>query len=135
MAKVHLQLNIEPFEVESFIQFKAKEGHFLPRVGFIDTGASVSLFPLDFLHKLEHKLVEDNVEIVQAGISGQYFKAVEAEVILYLEDLQGNTSSERKVRAWFANTDKVIIGFQDILEHATLFIDYRQTRLGWIELD
>jgi hypothetical protein len=72
--------------------------------------------------------------IEQAGIARQAFQAIEAEVILRLEDLQGNTSPELTVRAWFADTDKIIIGFQDILDRATLYADFRQSRTGWIEI-
>jgi hypothetical protein len=31
------------------------------------------------------------------------------------------------VRAWFADTDKIIIGFQDVLDRAMLYIDYRHS--------
>jgi hypothetical protein len=133
MAQIGLKLYVQPSFVEAYLQFKAKEGHFIAKTAFIDTGAHVSLFPLEFLDKLEHKITDKDIEIEQAGIAGQYFKALETEVTLYFEDLQGNSSSPMPVRAWFANTDKMIIGFQDILDRATLYIDYRQSRTGWIE--
>lgn len=134
MVKVALKLTILPGKIETFIRFKAKAGHFEPKTGFIDTGAEISLFPLNILADLEHTIINPNIEIEQAGIAGQYFRAVEAQVTLYFEDAQGNTSPELAVRAWFADTDKIIIGFQNILERATLFVDFRQTRTGWIEL-
>jgi hypothetical protein len=37
------------------------------------------------------------------------------------------------VRAWFADTEEIIIGFQDVLDRARLTIDYLETRTGWIE--
>jgi hypothetical protein len=134
MTRVNLKLNLQPGVIEAYLQFRAKAGHFEPKLGFIDTGAHVSLFPLALLDILEHRVIEEKLEIEQAGIAGQYFSAVEAEVTLYFEDLQGNQSQHLKVRAWFANTSKVIIGFQDILDRATLHVDYRQSRTGWIEL-
>lgn len=134
MARVALKLNILPGKIETFIRFKGKAGHFEPKTGFIDTGAEISLFPINILDDLEHNIIEPNIEIEQAGIAGQVFKAIEAEVTIYLEDLQGNTSPEIQVRAWFGDTDKVIIGFQDILDRAALHSDFRQSRTGWIEL-
>jgi hypothetical protein len=132
MSQVNLILNVHPGVVEVYIRLKAKAGHFEPSLAFIDTGATVSLLPLSFLDEIEHRVIEENFEIEQAGIARQHFKAVEAEVILYFEDLQGNQSPHLKVRAWFANTTKVIIGFQDILDRAELHIDYRQSQTGWI---
>lgn len=61
-------------------------------------------------------------------------KAVEAQITLYFEDTQGNVSQKIEARAWFANTDKIIIGFQDILDRATLYADFRQSHTGWIEI-
>jgi hypothetical protein len=133
MSQVNLKLNTNPGIIETYVRFKSKEGHFLTWLAFIDTGAHVSLFPMSLLEKLEHKIIDENFEIEQAGIAGQHFKAVEAEITLYFEDLQGNQSKPMLVRAWFAQTSKYIIGFQDILDHATLYIDYRQSRTGWIE--
>ena len=133
MAQVNLILNTHPSVIEAYIRLKAKAGHFEPSLAFIDTGATVSLFPLSFLDEIEAKIIDEDFEIEQAGIAGQYFKAIEAEVTLYFEDLQGNHSQHLKVRAWFADTTKVIIGFQDVLDRATLHVDYRQSRSGWIE--
>jgi hypothetical protein len=133
MVQIDLKLYIQPSFVEVYLQFKAKEGHFIAKTAFIDTGATVSLFPLEFLDKLEHKVIDKDFEIEQAGIAGQNFGAIEAEITLYFEDLQGNTSAPMLVRAWFADTDKMIIGFQDILDRANLHVDYRQHRVGWIE--
>ena len=132
MSQVALKLNTNPGVVEAFVRFKAKEGHFIAWLAFIDTGAQVSLFPLSFLEKLEARIIDQDFEIEQAGIAVQGFKAVEAEITLYFEDLQGNESHPMLVRAWFAHTSKYIIGFQDILDRATLHIDYRQSQTGWI---
>jgi 5-methylthioribose kinase len=45
MTQVALELSIQPSVIEVYIRFKAKAGHFVPRIAFIDTGATVSLFP------------------------------------------------------------------------------------------
>jgi hypothetical protein len=120
--------------IEIYVRFKTQLGSSKLTVGFIDTGATVSLFPLNFLNELEHTIINPSIEIEQAGIAGQVFNAVEAEVQLYCEDTQGNVSPELTVRAWFADTSKIIIGFQDILDRATLYADFRQSRTGWIEI-
>lgn len=134
MARVSLNLYLQPSMIEVYVHFKTQDGGSKLEVGFIDTGATVSLFPLSFLDELEHTIINRNIEIEQAGIAGNYFKAIEAEVNLYFEDSQGNTTPELTVRAWFANTSKIIIGFQDILDRATLYADFRQSRTGWIEV-
>jgi len=120
--------------IEIYVRFITQSGGTKLDVGFIDTGATVSLFPLIFLNDLAHTIINPNIEIEQAGIAGHYFKAIEADVKLYFEDSYGNTSPELTVRAWFADTSKIIIGFQDILDRASLYADFRQTRTGWIEL-
>jgi hypothetical protein len=103
--------------------------------GIVDTGADTSLLPIGLLDTVEHTVLNSDIEVQQAGIAQQYFKAIEAKIILYFEDLQGKISSQREVRAWFTETDETLLGMVDILEYATLFIDYCQTRSGWIELD
>jgi hypothetical protein len=133
MARINLLLSTLPYEIEAYIRLKESNGNFELKKGYIDTGAEKSLFPLELLKYLEHKILDTGVEVGQAGIARQYFHAVEAEITLYFEDAQGNMSSVMRVRAWFADTEELIIGFQDILEHATLFVDFRQTRTAWIE--
>lgn len=132
MARVSLNLYLQPSMIEIYVRFITQSGGTKLDVGFIDTGATVSLFPISFLDELEHTIINPNIEIEQAGIAGNYFKAIEAEVKLYFEDSQGNTTPELTVRAWFADTSKIIIGFQDILDRATLYADFRQSRTGWI---
>jgi hypothetical protein len=133
MSRIALKLNANPGSIETYVRFKAKEGHYIAWLGFIDTGAEVSLFPLNLLEKLEHKIIDENFEIEQAGITRQHFKALEAEITIYLEDLQGNQSEPMLIRAWFAQTTEYLIGFQDVLDRARLDIDYLETRTGWIE--
>jgi hypothetical protein len=134
MSQIALTVYYQPSMLEIFVRFitKAKPNKLF--TGFIDTGATVSLFPIEILDELEHTIIDSNIEIEQAGIAGQHFNAVEAKIKLYFEDGQGNQSPEIEVRAWFAKTSKVIIGFQDILDRAVLHVDYRQSRMGWLEL-
>jgi hypothetical protein len=133
MAQINLMLSLQPGMIEVFVNFKGKSGIFDPEIAIIDTGAEQSLFPLEFLEIYEHRLINENLVIDQAGIAKQGFKAVEAVVRLYFEDKQGNLSDEMDVRAWFAETEEIIIGFQDVLDRATLHVDYRQHQTGWIE--
>jgi hypothetical protein len=131
MARVNLQLSL----VEAFIRFKAKEGYFVPKIGFIDTGAPVSLFPLSLLDDVEYKIIDSDVEIEQAGIAGQHFTGVEAQVRIYFEDLQGNVSQERDIRAWFADTDKIILDFKifwRMPQYLLIFAKVAQAGLNWI---
>jgi hypothetical protein len=132
MARIKLMLYLQPGSVEVFVNFKEKSGEFNTEVAIIDTGAEQSLFPLKFLESYEHKIIKTNLVIDQAGIAKQGFNAVEAIVTLYFEDKQGNISEEMAVQAWFADTEEIIIGFQDILDRAELHIDYRQSQTGWI---
>jgi hypothetical protein len=134
VAKINLILSIQPCEVEVGISFKGIDGGFELNYGMIDTGAELSLFPKKWLNTAQHKILKENVSLEQAGIAKQGFSAVEAEITLLLEDGQGNQSRPFVVRAWFADTTRVIVGFQDILDHAKLYLDYQDSRSGWIDI-
>jgi hypothetical protein len=134
MPRINLMLSIDPCQAEVFVRYKGTDGIFETEIGVVDTGAETSLFPKAWLDTAEHKLSDTTVVIEQAGIAKQSFDAFEAEIILKLEDSNGNISPELRVTAWFAQTDKVIIGFKDILDRAILFVDYLDTRTGWLEL-
>lgn len=133
MSRLNLYLSILPYEVETFVRIKGQDGEFIPKRAMIDTGADKSLLPRQLLNTIEHTIIDSQITIDQAGIAKQAFTAVEAKFTLYFEDLQGNATTAIEAQAWFAETDEILIGFQDILEHATLFIDFRQTRTGWLE--
>lgn len=134
MTRPGLILTTQPYEIQIFVRFKRTDGLFEPIIGIIDTGAEISLFPKTWLEVAEHKLFNHEIVIEQAGIARQAFNAVEAEIALYCEDLQANQSQPMTVRAWFADTTKVIIGFNDILDHAKFYVDFQETRTGWVEL-
>lgn len=135
MPRINLLLSVDPNEVEAYIQLTRKDGVLAWETAYIDTGAEKSLFPLRILDMIEHTIVNQGLVLRQAGIAKQEFEVVEAKFTLRFEDFQGNSSNPIEVSAWFGDTADILIGFKDILEHATLYIDYRQTRTGWIELD
>jgi hypothetical protein len=135
MARLQLQLYVDPGQADVFVSLvRSNQTRTYRTVGTIDTGAEVCLMPLALLDQIEHRIINNKLEIEQAGIAGQGFSAIEAEVRLSLEDLNGNETRELKVRAWFAKTDVVLLGFRDLLEHAKLYIDMPH-RDGWIEID
>jgi hypothetical protein len=134
VTKINLILSIQPCEVEIGVSFKGTDGGFELNYGMIDTGAELSLFPKKWLNTAQHKILKENVSLEQAGIARQGFNAVEAEITLLLEDGRGNQSKPLLVRAWFADTTRVIIGFEGILDRAKLFLDYQESRTGWIEI-
>src|SRR5687768_2971493 len=99
MPRINLMLSLEPSEVEVFIRYKATNGIFETEIALIDTGAEVSLFPKSWLDIAEHKLSDEAIVIEQAGIAKQSFAAFEAEIIIKLEDSNGNISPELQVKA------------------------------------
>jgi hypothetical protein len=132
MPRLQLTVYVNPGQLDVFINLGDDPDTFRT-VGTLDTGAQQCLMPLYFLDNLEHQILRRNITIEQAGIANQSFTAVEAEVLLCLEDAAGNISEKRRVRAWFAETDEVLLGFRDLLEHAVLHIDM-PLRDGWIEI-
>jgi hypothetical protein len=136
MLRIQLLINIDPGSAECVINFRRSDGTPYRTMGFIDTGAEVSLFPKSLLEKIDHRLSpRGKIEVEQAGIAHQVFSAVEAFIPLFLEDATGNQTSEFEARGWFTDTDVILIGFDGILDRATLYIDMRQTRSGWLEFD
>jgi hypothetical protein len=134
MARLNLVLINQPYEVQVFVRFKLRDGNFDTMVAVVDTGADICLFPRRWLETAEHTILDKDIVLEQAGIAKQAFEAIEAEITLYCEDALGNESTPIKVRAWFADTTKVILGFRDVLDRAKLYIDYQETRTGWIDL-
>lgn len=136
MARIQLILYVEPGSAEAFVNIRFKDGSYERLIARIDTGAMVSLFPLVLLEKAEHRLSARGKFVVeQAGIAEQTFEAVEAFVDIFLEDAFGSRTREIEIRAWFADTEINLAGFDGLLDQVTLYIDMRQTRTGWIEMD
>jgi hypothetical protein len=115
MLRITLNLLTHPHEIEATIIIKSSGAFVYQSTGIIDTGVQRCLFPLSMLDLIDHEDVEE-VLLEQAGIAKQAFQAKEASIFLKLEDRHGNISPELHVRAWFAETDRILIGFQDILD-------------------
>lgn len=135
MARIQLRLYVNPGEVEVFVNIRQKTGDDYPTMAKIDTGAAISLLPEKLMPQLDYELVgSGTIELEQAGIAQQSFKAVEARVNLSFQDELGNQTVPRTAVVWFADTHILLIGFRDLLEHAILHIDMPH-RDGWIEID
>ncbi len=136
MARVQLLLYADPATVEVFANVRRKDGGYERIAAVVDTGAASALLPLDLLDQLDHEdSLKTRITIEQAGIARHAFEATEAMIRLFLEDARGARTSELEARAWFAETEAFLIGFEGILDRATLHIDMRETRSGWIEID
>jgi hypothetical protein len=74
------------------------------------------------------------VSVEQAGIAQQAFRADDAFIYIFLEDTAGSRTETVEIRAWFANTKTIVLGFRDVLENAVLHLDM-PAKAGWIDLD
>jgi hypothetical protein len=134
MARIELRTYIQPGRAEVFVNIRANDDSLETFIAVIDTGGEISLLPEDLLKKIPYRLSEKGKVILeQAGIARQEFEAVEAYIKLYLEDEHGNRSPELEVRAWFADTDRNLLGFEGILDSAVLHIDMLHTRSSYLE--
>jgi hypothetical protein len=135
VARIQLLLTVQPGSAEVIVNLRESDLDNHVRIfAYVDTGAEISLLPLQLLERLDYRPIgHGRVVIEQAGIARQSFEAVEALVWVFLEDTIGTRTSEMEVRCWFANTEKNVIGFDGLLDRATLFVDMRQTRTGWSE--
>jgi hypothetical protein len=133
MKRIALGINLNPSSVDLVTNIRALDGSFYRLTAFVDTGADISLLPKRLLPLFEHEIITERT-VDQAGIAGQAFSAVEARIKLFFEDSLGNESDEIEALVLFADTTIELIGFQDILDRATVHIDFRQSRTGWIEL-
>ena len=136
MPRIQLLLYRDPGAAEVFFVLRRRDGGYERLAAKVDTGAAVSLLPANLLKDLDYRLSQrGKIEVLQAGIARQVFKATEAFVWLFLEDIVGTRSQEVEVRVWFVETKERLVGFDGILDRATLFIDTRVSQIGWIELD
>jgi len=135
MTRIQLQIYLAPEQVDIFCRLKFKDGTFERLSAAVDTGAEVSLFPLNFLDGVDYRLSERGQIIVdQAGIANQAFNAVETYVTVVFEDASGNITQPFEISAWFADTNQPLIGFSGVLDRAILHIDMLQ-REGWLEIN
>lgn len=113
MSRIQLRIYRNPGEAEIFINLKRKDGGFNKEIAKVDTGAEVSLLPLEMMTIIEHQLIQQQpIRIEQAGIAQQNFQAFEGKVTLFLEDSIGNTTKELEVMVWFAQTQVILLGFE-----------------------
>lgn len=136
MPKIQLQVFDDPGALEVFIRYQTTSGNFEWRSCMVDTGAPISLFPLDMLHIVDHLLTDKSrIQIEQAGIARHSFEAVEAYITIALEDTTGARSNPFEIRAWFADTSKALIGFDGVLDRAILHANLKTERDAWIDID
>lgn len=135
MARVYLQLYIQPGEAQIFTNIRDRNGQHIRVNATVDTGAAVTLLPSYLQQWVAYRIIgKGTINIQQAGIANQAFQAVTAEVTVFFEDQFGNRTSEFDIPVWFAQTDLMLIGWESILDRATLYIEMGQTRQGWIEI-
>jgi hypothetical protein len=136
LPRIALTLYLDPGEAEALIRVRNNEDNVERFPAMIDTGAQTCLFPITLLDSVPHEITDrERFTIEQAGIAGQAFSALEATIEIVIEDALGNESPPLKVRAWFAETSLSLIGFDGILDRATLYLDMRETRTGWMEFN
>ena len=135
MTRIQLRIYTSPPQVEVFLNLKQPDGDDYRVAAVVDTGAQITLLPSRLMNFVEYRIVDQgSVTVEQAGIARQSFSATEAIVRLFLEDTNGSRTSEIEARVWFGNTGAILLGFQDVLDQAALFVDMR-SHLGWIERD
>lgn len=124
MAHLQLRVYINPGEAEIFLKIRKPNGDDETLTAIVDTGAQRALVPNSLLEDIAYRQLGDEpFTITQAGIANQHFEAIEAEIMVHLEDTLGNISPVFPITAWFANTDTAIIGFGGILERAIFHLD------------
>lgn len=134
MIRIALMISKNPSEAEVFVRFVKDKDIIYRLPAIIDTGAQISLFPLELLELLSPTAFnQEEVIIEQAGIAGQEFKAIRTHVHLSFEDFDGNITYPMLVEAWFANTERWIIGMADIIERGVLHLDIPNLS-GYIDL-
>jgi hypothetical protein len=135
MSRIQLILYTVPGQLDVYCRLKLRNGNYERLTATIDTGAAVSLFPIELLDSVEHSPAETrSVTINQAGIQRQVFNAVEALVSIVLEDFEGNITQPFQIPAWFADTEEMLLGFAGVLDRSVLHVDMPQ-QTGWIEIN
>jgi len=134
MTRIQLRVYRDPGQVEVFLNIKCQDGGYEKRAAVVDTGAQVSLLPSLLMNVLAYRLAErGSFTIEQAGIATQSFEAVEAYIIIFLEDIFGQRTVDMEVCVWFAGTREVLLGFDGILDRAVLHVDMVNL-IGYLEL-
>jgi predicted aspartyl protease len=132
--RIQLRIWVNPTYAEVFVNIRTADGHHKTVNAVVDTGADVSLIPMSIMEELDYRLLSSEPIILeQAGIAKQVFEAYEAVVSVYLEDVQGNRSTEFDLPVWFADGQTTLIGFEGLLDRAVLHMDMPALG-GYIEL-
>jgi hypothetical protein len=131
---IQLRISTDPGVAEIFCTLLRADGNQEKLTAVIDTGAEISLFPLELLPLLKTAQGRKAIEVEQAGIAKQTFQAVSVRIQIAFEDAMGKLTPQFQIPAWFADTDTSIIGFAGVLDRAVLHIDMPQ-QLGWLEID
>jgi hypothetical protein len=114
---------------------KRPDGSYKRSVAIVDTGAQVSLLPDDIMSDLDYRVIGTGIiEVEQAGIAKQTFKAVEAAIKLKFEDQFGNETADLEIPIWFADAKYPLIGFEGVLDRAVLHLDMAGAREGYLEI-
>lgn len=122
MSRLRLRLYVNPGAAEIFLNIQRKDGGFHPITANIDTGGQTTLLPDYLLENIEYRLAE--IPIVE----------IEAFIRVFLEDGTGKRSEEFEMKAWFADTEVIVVGFEHILENSILHLDMPALE-GWLEID
>lgn len=136
MTRIQLRVYVDPGEAEITLNVQLQDQSYERLTATLDTGATVSLLPIDLLDKTIHRLTAERGTIIidQAGIAQQSFQATEAYIKIFLEDQFGNRTLPFEIPVWFAQTDIALVGFAGILDQSVLHLDMPQ-RSGWLEID
>lgn len=134
MIRIQLRVYKNPGMVEVLVNIKRADEGYEPFSAKIDTGAEVSLFPRHLLEVIEYQPL-GKVQLQQAGIARQQFEADEGMITLPLEDTLGHTTHDLKIRAWFADSNEALLGFEGLLDRANLQISMLAKLEGFLEID
>ena len=135
MTRLQLRIYTNPGEAQIFANLPRKDGNQETLTASIDTGAAISLFPIELLDLINYRpSINPRIVIDQAGIANQTFEAIEVFITISLEDAAGNLTQAFEIPAWFAASTTPLLGFAGVLDRAVLHIDMQQ-QIGWLEID
>lgn len=136
MTRLKLQISKRPDSAELFVKFRQKDGGKKRWIASVDTGAEVSVLPREWLSEIDYRLTERGTFVIQqAGIAKLTgLEVIEVTIEVSLEDRSGIETGRFEAPFWFMDTDRVLIGFEGILDRAILHIDMPQLS-GYLEFD
>jgi hypothetical protein len=126
MSRVKLRVTRfpSPHRAEAFLRLPRRDGIDERITARVDTAAHTSLLPDSLLTTITHRLTQrGKVIIEQAGMSKHTFEAVEATILVFLEDEYGGQTAQFEAPFWFADTDQYLLGVTGMLDRAILHLD------------